>query len=105
MSWFTKSTLASDVEVVQLLRQLHVKLAGCEAEIEKLKSAQLSLRGFVYSQVRKHVQQPPEDESSVAPAAESVGGSGSKGPLSRDELRRWLTASGRFTPGRPAKHD
>jgi len=104
--WFRKS-LASDAEIVQLLRQMHLGIAKLEGEVEKLRAGHQSLRGFVYSRTRKHEETSSEgtlpDESS-APAAPTTGG---KLPahLSREELRRALTQTGRFVPGKAPRHD
>jgi hypothetical protein len=103
--WFGKSKLASDQQVVDLLRSMSLKLATLEGEQEKLRNRFEGLRGFVYSRVRKAGEaSDASDEQSAAPAAPT---NGTKLPpgLTRDELKRSLVATGRFVPGRPPRHD
>jgi len=103
--WFGKSRLASDQQVVDLLRSLSLKMATLEGEHEKLRARFEGLRGFVYSKIRKAGDASDgTDEPSAAPAAPT---NGTKLPpgLTRDELKRSLVATGRFVPGRPPRHD
>lgn len=97
-----KKRLAADVEVVELLRSMHVKQGVLEGEMEKLRSGHLSLRGFVYSKLRKHDESP--EDAGPAPSA-AAGTTALPAQLSRDELRRKLVETGRFIPGRPPRHD
>lgn len=102
MGWFNRSRLASDVEVVALLRTLNVKLGQLEGEIEKLKSGHQTLRGFVYAKLRKADASPPDD----GPAPSAAGtGSALPASMTKAELRRQLTQTGRIMPGRPTHHD
>lgn len=108
MGFFSRKTLASDVEVVKLLRQMHIKQGELEGEIEKLKAGHQSLRGFVYARVRKAAEPEPDTEPQDDPtdAAPAVTSNGHFSPtLTKAELRRALTTSGRFVPGKPARHE
>lgn len=104
--WFKKARLASDQQVVDLLRSMQLKLGTLESEQQKITQRFESLRGFVYSKVRKThaAEESEEDGGSAAPAAAASGGRLPQG-LSREELKRSLVATGRFVPGRPPRHD
>lgn len=107
MGLFSTRKLASDSEIVDLLRTMHVRMGRVEAEMEKLGSGHQSLRGFVYSQLRKLKggdDAVPEGEQPDAPAPSKAVQS-SPQAMSREELRRTLVNTGRFIPGRPPRHD
>jgi len=104
--WFGRSRLASDQQVVDLLRSQTLKIASLEGEFDKLKSRFEGLRGFVYSKVRKHADDSDASaETSDVPAAPTNGSNKLPALLTRDELKRSLIATGRFVPGRPPRHD
>jgi len=102
--WFRKR-LASDQQVVDLLRTMHVEQGRLAGEVEKLKAGHNSLRGFVYSKLRKVVQEEEDDGGESAAPAAHTNGSALPPNLSRAELRRKLTETGRFIPGRPPRHE
>jgi len=111
MWWSRKRALASDQQVVDLLRELQLRLGKAEGELASLTDRFLSLRGFVYSKLRKgedgeKSDAPGVDSSGSAPKTPSVtNGDLFSGPMTKDEMRARLVHSGRFIPGRPPVHD
>jgi len=107
MGFFSRSKLASDTEIVDLLRTMHVRMGRVEAEMEKLASGHQSLRGFVYAKLRKALSAEEAEPDGEAPPTEAPRQTPQTptGAMSREELRRTLVTSGRFVPGRPPRHD
>jgi len=62
--------------------------------IEELDSAHRRLRGVIYA---RKLHKPPADETPVPSANPAT--------MTREELKRHLTLSNRFTPGRPPVHN
>lgn len=107
MGFFNRKKLASDAELVDLLRTMHVRMGKLEGEMEKLGAGHQSLRGFVYSKLRKAAE--ADEEAGVHEGAPTAAPprtpQAPPTPMSREELRRTLVASGRFIPGKPPRHD
>lgn len=94
----TKARLATDAEVIDLVRRLHARLDTMEGSFA-------SLRGYVYRTAA--IQRPGEGaEPANAPSPSPGGGPTAPFPekLSRDELRARLVSSGTFVPGKPPRH-
>lgn len=92
---FGKTTDSADI------RALNQRIEELEDRQLRLEDQYRRLRGYVY--VKKGLVGPAD-----APPPGEVGGAATPAPprpMSRDELRRSLVASGRFIPGQPPKHE
>lgn len=75
---------------VKLLR----RVKDLTDDLAKLEDQYKRLRGLVYA---RKLHKPDADDETAAPANDTA-------KMSRDELRRHLGLTGRFTPGKPPVH-
>lgn len=89
--------------------ELKMRMSVLENEFDKLHGQYKSMRGYVYAK-RGQVEIPPEASGTAnAPSATAGASTALPAPeppqrLTRDELRRSLTQTGRFMPGKPPNH-
>lgn len=83
----TVAALATRVETLEKATKVLMD------DLSTLEDKHVRLRGKVYA----HKLHRPDDDDAETPKPVDK--------MTRDELRRHLLASGRFMPGRPAKHD
>lgn len=80
---------------VERLERVEKALRSLLDDVEELDDKYTRLRGLVYA--RKLHKEPKEIED--APTE------GAPGKMTRQELKAYLTRSGRFTPGKPTIHN
>lgn len=95
MGLFTKTEPPSDESLKKALRDAVLRIESLEDRIDALSAQHLKLRGRVYAIWGR------EDKAASEPNQKNLNG---EEKLSREELRRKLTSSGRFVPGRPPIH-
>lgn len=78
------ASIVARLETVEKLLQMQAEA------LTELQDKHVRLRGKVYA----HKMHRPDDDTPK-----------NVEQMTRDELRRSLTSSGRFVPGRPAKHE
>lgn len=96
MFWRKKPSDVSASRVDALEKRTESLEKACKAlldDLAELEEKHVRLRGKVYA----HKMHRAEDEDAQTPKPAEK--------MSRDELRRHLLHSGRFMPGRPARHD
>lgn len=96
---FNKPASTEVVTLLQSVAKLRQRVDVLEEDHEALKAQHLSLRGRVYALWGKEPAAAPANQP-----AEPVSG-GLAGNLSKAELRKQLTTSGRFIPGKPPVHE
>lgn len=79
-------------ELVKDMQITMRRVRELQEAVEELDDKFMRMRGLIYA---RKLHKPPEDEQ-TKDAEEK--------PLSREELRRQLTKSGRFIPGKPPVH-
>jgi hypothetical protein len=104
--WVADRLLRSAPQQQQLdLQPLAMRLTVLEDRQDKLEGQYKSLRGYVYA--KKGLVGPPGEPPPGDIVQSASGGAPSASPApsaSRDELRRMLTSTGRFIPGKPPVH-
>lgn len=91
MGWFSRAPVPAGIdERFATIEKLLQKHAEALAELD---DKHVRLRGKVYAH---KLHKPEGDDEKVLPTVDQ---------MTRDELRRSLTQSGRFIPGRPVSHD
>lgn len=79
----------------ELVADLHVcmrRLKELQEAVQELDDKYTRMRGLIYAR-KLHKSEPEAGEQTTEAK-----------PMSRDELRRQLTATGRFIPGKPPVH-
>ena len=94
-----KALEVASANVGDRLDALEKGLTNMADEFAVLEHKHIRLRGRVYA-YKLHKPDPEDDENTAGdPPART------RGEISRDELRRRIYDSGRWSPGKPAKHD
>lgn len=88
----------SQRDVLDRLAELEKVLKRLCDDVEEIDQKYTSLRGMVYA--KKLHKQPPEDD----PGEQTTAAERDTSKMTRAELKAYLTRSGRFIPGHPAKH-